>query len=382
MGKDAFLREMMHDVESSKEGLILYNYNDDVHVISESEFANVYGDKDVWLSWRKKAGNDWARTKTDKHANVAAWLTVSSQDSELPNFTFLMHPMSFPPESAPEDVAERLLSCLDPYAYRDGQKKITWGELRKELLKRTNADAHTKTVQEKIAYEHGALAKIVPKYAKPLLYRCNVQQGDMSHEASTPRKIYATIYGMGMRPVNPKKHGGIELINREMQVDYDTPHPFRPDEMGYTRWFMVVPDDKTRPYTNNGATVYRPKSYPLAMQTKDLNDDDLFRFQFSNWRYREPQLTASGETIDDPLKLFDDAGNLVQMFSVGSSLVGTSLNKEQKIRMLMPRQTLDAVKTATTSGSRLGAALDFEWQREIAELTLDPEQNDLWSGLE
>jgi hypothetical protein len=382
-GREAFERECLHMVTESKEGLILYNYNDDVHVISESEFSSVYGSKDIWLSWRKKCGNDWARTKTDKHANVAAWLTVSSQDSELPNYTFLMHPMSFPPESAPEDVAERLLSCLDPYAYKDNQKQVTWGELRKELLKRANSDAHTKTVQEKIAYEHGELAKIIPKYTKPLLYRCNVQQGDMSHEASTPRKIYASIYGMGMRPVNPHKHGGIELINREMQVDYDTPHPFRPNQMGFTRWFMVVPDDKNSPYTNQqGATVYLPKKYPEAIQTKDLHDDDLFRFHFCNWRYREPTLTASGEVIDDPLKMFDDAGNLLQMMAVGSSLQGTLLNKEQKIRMLMPRQTLEGMKTAKTSGDRLVSALAYEWSREIAELTLDPQRRDLLEDLE
>jgi hypothetical protein len=383
-GREAFERECQHEVDQSKEGLILYNYNDQVHVISESEFASVYGHKDVWLSWRKKPGNDWARTKTDKHANVAMWLTVSSQESELPNFTFLMNPMSFPPESAPEDVAERLLTCLDPYAYRESTGKgVTWAKLRAELLKRSNSDAHTATVAEKIAYEHGELARVIPKYTRPLLYRCNVQQGDMSHEALTPRKIYASIYGIGMKPVNPKKHGGIELINRDLQVDYDTPHPFRPNQMGFTRWFMVVPDDRNSPYTGfTGETVYLPKPYPLAIQTKDLHDDDLCRFQFSNWRYREPQLTASGEVIDDPLKLYDDMPNLLQMFYVGSSLQGVALNKEQKIRMLMPKDTLTDMRTAVASTDRLMASLAYEFQREIAELTLDPHQEEFYENLE
>lgn len=378
-GRPAFERECLHQVDQSREGLILYNYNDDVHVISESEFANVYGDSETWLSWRKKCGNDWARTKTDKHANVAAWYTVSSEESALPNFTFLMHPMSFPPESAPEDVAERLLSCLSPYAY----DKVTWEELRKQILKRSNADDHTKTVQEKIDYEHGALAKVIPKYTKPLLYRCNVQQGDMSHEAITPRKIYAGIYGMGMKPVNPKKHGGIELINREMQIDYNEPHAFRPHEMGFTRWHIVVPDDKASPYTSvEGITLYKPKSYPMAIQTKDLHDDDLFRFHFSNWRYREPQLTASGETIDDPLKLYDDAGNLLQMMFVGSSLRGSSLSFEQKVRLLIHPQVTESYERARGHEAKLNSALAMEFARDIAEATLDPNNERQWENYE
>lgn len=381
-GLEAFKREMQHEVESDKEGLILYNYNDDVHVISQSEFDAVYG-KDAWLSWRKKPGNDWARTKTDKHANVATWLTVSSQESELPNFTFLMHPMSFPADTAPEDVAERLLTCLSPYAYTEGGKKVPWSELRKQLLKRINADSHTKTVAEKIAYEHGELARVIPKYTKPLLYKCNVQQGDMSHEADTVRKIYNGIYSLGMKGVNPKKHGGIELINREMQVDYDEPHPFRYGHNGFTRWFMVVPDDISNPYENEkGDKLYKPKPYPIAIQTKDLHDDDLARFQISNWRYQEPKLTQTGEVIDDPLKLFDDLPNLLQMMYVGSHLKGTHLTHEQKVRMLMPKEVQEDMKMAAKSADRLSASLAYEFQRDIAELTLDPTRDKLWSDFE
>ncbi len=302
-GLPAFKREMQHEVEDSNEGLIFYNYDDDVHVISESEFSAVYGSTDVWLSWRKKWANDWARTKTDKHANVAFWQTTSDSSTDVPNISFLMHPMSFPANSAPEDVAERVLSCLSPYAYKD----VTWATLRKDVLKRINADVHTGTIAEKIAYEHGELSKIIPQYTTPLLQRCNVQAGEMSHEQDTVRKIYSSIYHLGMKPTNPKKHGGIETINREMMVDYDEPHPFRDGHNGYSQWFMVVPDDKEREYTQkNGLPVYMPKKYPLAIQTKDLWDDDLCRFQISNWRFREPVLTASGEVVDDPLKLYDD----------------------------------------------------------------------------
>lgn len=382
-GLDSFKRECNHEVEQSKEGVILYNYDDKTHVISESEFAAVFGSKNAWLSWRKKPGNDWARTKTDKHANVAGWWAKSPQDSERPGFMFLMHPMSFPANSAPEDVAERILSCLSPYAYEIREKRVTWADLRKDVLKRANAADHTKTVAEKIEYERGELSKIIPTYSKPLLQRCNVQQGDMSHEQDTVRKIYASVYALGMKPVNPGKHGGTEAINRDMRVDPDEPHAFRPDEKGYTTWAMVVPDDMSKPYrVVNGQTVYRPKPYPLAVDTRDLVDDDLARFHFSNCRYLPPKLTAAGEEIDIPEKIYDDFFNFAQMGYTGSSLKGSSLTTEQKIQMLIPSEVQERVRQAKSGGERDMANLDMEFQRDVAIEKLDPNRDNEWAAWE
>lgn len=371
-GLQSFLREAQHEVEESREGIILYNYDDNVHVISESEFNNVYG-KDSWLWWRKKPGNDWARTKTDKHANVAGWLTVSPSDSPLPNATFLIHPMSFPANSAPEDVAERLLRSLSPFAY----KNVTWSELRRDVLRRANSQDHTKTVADKIAYEHGELSKIVPQYARPLLQRCNVQAGEMSHEQDTVRNIYSQVYGIGMRATNPKKHGGIEAINRAMRVDYTEDHPFR-NQKGYTTWFMVVPDDKDKGEYLPG--IYHPRPYPLAFQTNDLVDSDLWRFQISNWRTRPPILTAAGEVIDEPEKLYDDAPNLMQMWYTGAPLTGTRLTIDQQVQLIIPAETKERLKTAETVGEKLGAAIDYEFQESIARRQLGAEEEvfDLW----
>jgi len=374
-GLPVFLSECQHEVDQSKRGVILYNYDDDVHVISESEFIAAYGSKDVWLTWRKKFGNDWARTKTDKHANVADWLVKSSQDSALPNFTFLMHPMTFPENATAEEVAERALSCLSPFAYKD----VTWEQLRKETKRRTNAEEYTRTEAEKIDYERGALEKVIPIYSKPLLQRCNVQQGEMSHEQNTVRKVYTSIYGLGMKPVNPGKHGGTEEINRAMQVDYNEPHAFRPDQKGYTQWYMVVPDDpeaiKDGEYREvNGKKVYRPKPFPDEFTTTDMWDDDLYRFQLKNCRYRPPILTASGEEIDNPEKMWDDVHNRLQMAYCGSPLQGTSLTLEQKVNLIVPQGVRDSVKMAKTADEKLSAVMTLEFEREAAMGKLVPDE--------
>jgi len=365
-----FLTECQHEVEQSKEGQILYNYDDSVHVISESEFKAKVGDS--WKQWRKKPGNDWARTKTDKHANVAGWLMRSPQYSELPNITFFM-PYSFPADSAPEDVAERLLSTLSPYAYETKDGKVSWAELRKELLRRANADLHTKTVGDKLAFERGELGRTIPKYTRPLLQRCNVQQGEMSHEADTVRKIYSQVYGLGLKGVNPGKHGGIENIINALRVDYESDHPFRPEQKGYTQWFMIAPDDLTRSHELDGKIVYYPKPYPEAMMTNELVDSDLARFQMQNYRHRDPILTASGEVIDEPLKLFDDICNMLMMMYVGNPLTGDSLTIEQQVKILLPEGIEEALVEAKTGTDKLTAMLDLEFQRDIIMERLVPQ---------
>lgn len=377
-GLESFKVECQHEVGLSKEGRILYNYTDEVHVISESEFISVYGSLDAWLSWRKKPTNDWARTKTDKHANVAMWWTVSSEDTPLPNHKFLMYPMSFPADSAPEDVAERLLSCLTPYAY----DKVTWAQLRQDLARRANVDVHTKTVAEKIAYERQEIGRVMQRYATAVLQRCNVQQGEMSHEQDTVRKIYANVYGLSMKPTNPKKHGGTEAWNREMRIDWEMPNPFRTEQLGYSQWHLVVPDDKDQPYReHDGMTVYRPKEYPLSLSTKDMWDDDLCRFHLKNCRYRPPMLTATGEEIDVPEKIYDDFFNAGQMAYVGQPLTGTALSIEQQVQLLIPQEAKTAMAEATTPYGKFGAMLNLEFQEDIAKQTLgiDEEEEYLWA---
>lgn len=361
-GIDSFRRECQHEVDGVKQGQIFYNYSDEVHVISQSEFANKFG-KDAWLKWRKKPGNDWARTKTDKHANVAGWLTISDVNTKFPNATFLIDAMSFPADSAPEDVAERLLTSLSPYAYIERDKKTTWSELRKELLSNSNAARHTQTVAEQMDYERGALSRVIPRYSKDLLQRCNVQQGEMSHEMDTVRKIYASVYGLSFKGINPRKWGGVEAVNREMRVDYDQSHAFRPEQKGYTRWYIIAPDDLGRPYEIDGVTVYYPRPFPKDIKTNDLADTDLARFQFKNWRVRPPALTAAGETIDDPEKMYDDFGNLVQFWYVGAPLRGTSLTPDQKIDMLIPQEVKDALREPE---NKVQNVLAYQWQKNIA----------------
>ncbi len=150
-----------HEVEQSEQGIIVHTYDDDVHVVSESQIASRYGSADAWLEWYKTPFNDWARTKTAFHANVAGFATVSSQNTRLPGLAFYI-PLSFAANAVPEDVATRLLSLLTPFAYGT----TTWQQLVQQGLGRKNADRHFTTWQSRLEYARAFIKNTVKQYSR------------------------------------------------------------------------------------------------------------------------------------------------------------------------------------------------------------------------
>jgi hypothetical protein len=395
-GLEAFMRECQHDVERTAKGQMLHNWNDKIHVISTSEFESKFLVHGMPASWPKDWGNDWARTKSARHANVAFFRTVSPMNSALPGMTFVFHPMSFIEDSQPEDVAERLLSCLEPgplnKEFRD--KHVTWEELRREELLRADAVRHTRTTLERIEYERGVIAEVLPKLVEPVLKKHCVIGGVNSHERDDIRRIYGTVFGLGCRGQNPGKFGGVEAINRNMKVDYTTPHAFRPDQMGFTRWYVVVPDDTTQEpmiatVPVNGQVrhilVYPPAPFANAISPEALHDDQLFRYQMPNWRTRPAVVTVAGEVIDNPEKANDDFGNTLQMLEEGGPLDNTPLSIEEEFEMLIPEtsrlvegETMSLIKQQQQEVARFGALLQLEDKYGADFLFEEQEEEEYW----
>jgi len=389
MGLPAFLRECMHDLEGALEGLIARNYDDAVHPISESEFALAFGSSRAYQTWNKWIFHDYARTKTKFHANVAGYITVSSQNTFYPGFTFIIHPMSFPPNTGGEDVAERLLSVLEQRTIEhDGKEGETWAELRRDTLLRRNVPEHLTARRDQLAFELDVLSEIIPKYSEPVLRRWNVRGGVMSHSEDTLRELYRRAYGIVLSASNPGMFDGVEEINRAMQVDYTVPHAFRPSVNGYTRWAIVVPDDETKQPTEvelvnsrgvkRRGLVYPPIPYPHALKPDDLHDHDLIRYQLSNWRTAPPQLSKTGEKIDIIEKLNDDFGQCLQMFYFKKPLENVPLSVPELVEEHMPAgltlPVLEMTETPEVRAALLQGRLKKldEIRRELARPAVHP----------
>jgi hypothetical protein len=244
--------------------------------------------------------------------------------------------MSFPANTEVEDVAERLLTVLSPYAF----KETTWHQLIKDSLTRANSEVYTSSFRDRIEYERSCLKNVIPTFSRPLLSRFNVRGGVISHPEDTVRKIYNDVFGFGFVPANPTKTEAIEDINRSMKIDYALPHPFRPEQKGFSRWFIVAPDDKNHisPRFVNGTVVYRPVPSKESVQPHELFDWDLIRYQLKNWRWRDPVLSANGEKIDDTLKINDDFGQALQMFYMKNLIGNAPLTRQEQIEALTSEQ--------------------------------------------
>ena len=376
-GLPAFMRECQHDVEQSDEGLVLKNYNDAVHVISRSEFAAVYGTRELPQKWNKRVFNDWARTKTKFHANVLGVLTTASQNAPLPGSMFLFHPMSFPSGTAAEDVAARLLTAISPTVKTPEGIEFTWRQLITSTLQKVNLDHLISDFTKRIEAEREVLAGVIPKFVQPILRAQHFNDFRGSHEQSKTGAlaVYKRVFGLPFKPVNPGGDGGVDTINLIMRVDYSQPHAFRPGVMGLTNFYVVADDDRSKSYKLKGQTVYLPAPYNQSLTPDDLHDADLFRYQASNCRFRDPVLTPAGEKDGDILKLNDDFINGLMMLFYDSVLGALPLTYGEQVEVATPEKyRYDALLEASPHNAGLTPEqeLTFLLNKKFAEQKITP----------
>jgi hypothetical protein len=308
-GRASFLAEYQHDFADDRTELVLNNWDDSVHVIRRSDFARVFGTPHIPAAWNKYVAHDWARTKTQYHANVLAKIAVSSQNSRLPGRVFLYDVMSFPAQTEPEDVAVRFLKSLTPAS------PDQWDDVVRATVSRADLERYIHNTTRLIEARRDVLADVIPDMVSPILEAQNFVEFRMSHEAKTQREIYDKVFGLPFTPMNPGEDGGVAWINHYLQVNYEADNPFLSDRKGAAGFYLVVDDDKYL--------------FPSSITPDSLHDADLARYQFKHWRYRAPKLTEAGMTEHSPQKSNDDVGNALMMIFVDNAVQSVPLTKEE-----------------------------------------------------
>ncbi len=350
-----FLAEFQHKFDQQKEGLVLKNWRDEVHVISRSQFARVFAQERIPDSWYKYAFNDWSKTKSQYHANVAGKLAISSQNSRLPGRLFLFDVMSFPAQTEPEDVAVRFLKSLTP----DDTEQ--WDEIVGASVSRAGLERYIHNTTALIQARRDVLADVIPSLVEPLLEQQRFQTMRMSHEAKTQREIYNQVFGLPFEPMNPGADGGVDWINHYLNVIESNAHPFKPDVMGESWMYLVVEDDKY--------------AYPTDSLPDNLHDADLARYQFSHWRYRAPVINVSGVVEHGPMKMNDDMGNGLMMLLVDNIVQSAPLTKEEtRVAKLSPG--LSPQEVHAHLGMPDYVELRFAQQHELAQMKIHEERED------
>jgi hypothetical protein len=260
----------------------------------------------------------------------------------------------------PEDVAVRLLSTLTPNA----ENGITWRDIVSNSHQRANIGQSFATDAARIEFERSYLKIDIFSKALKAIREYKVFAGAMSHSEDTVRQVFNEVFAFPFIPSNPSRKDSIEDITRALTVDYTKEHLFRPDHKGYTRTYILAPDDETKaPAIRDGRVIYPPRAYPDVLQPHELHDSDLMRYQFSNFRWREPVLTATGEMVDDILKINDDFFQGIQMVYFKKLLNNIPLTPAEQREVLMP----ESLRTAVIEQITDQGVQDMTLQRRILE---------------
>lgn len=331
-GRSAFLAEFNHDLTGDRTESVLPNWRDEVHVITRSQFEAKYGTRTISHYWGRRWFNDWAKTKTAKHANVAGCLSVSAQNTELRGIVFLSNCLSFEAGTEADDVALRILRTISPLVPVEGQLK-TWEEVLRAAHTREGLTGYTSSVTALIEMSRDVRARVIPPLVRKILQAQHLHDFRGSHEQNNNAlAVYRDIYGLPFKPVNPGADGGVELLNSLMKVERTTPHAFKPDErgedglyrLGFSRFYLLVEDHEVVPPPKNA-------------NPRDLHDSALARYQLARWRYLSVRDNDTGEVERGPEKRNDDFGNGC-MFCVHDGLpVAVALSYDEKLEVASPR---------------------------------------------
>lgn len=338
--------EYQNRFDKNKEGKAFPNFLDKdaigfTHIITEADFRRKFGVDRPPPSWNKYIFNDKARTKTEWHANVAGTLTMSGMNTPLPGITFLYDCLSSEADTQPDDFAVEILKCITPKIYVNGQY-YKWEELLRTIITRDNIDRFTHTVKEQITAQRAGLARILPKYVKPLLTSQRYVRLRMSHEADDWRRVYRDTFGLHFEPAVPREGEGVELVNLAMKVDKTVQCPFGrvyydPETgelkpvMGMARFYIIVKDDKVK--------------FPDDNKPDLLHGSDLARYQLTEHRWLPPRLNALGELEQGLEKRNDDFTNGLQFFYYDNCIKARELTQQEMAEALMdPRLQLATIE--------------------------------------
>jgi hypothetical protein len=358
-GRSAFLAEYQHDFTDDRTEKVLPNWDDDVHVITEEEFEAIYGAKEPPDRWYKYGGNDWSKTKSAYHANVSASLTVAGQFDPLPGFIFMFNALSYEAGTLADDVGLAMLKTISPTVTVEGVVR-EWEELVQAQFEREGLSRYVPSPTERLRLERETLAKVIPQYVRPLLEKKRYKRFRGSHEqANDALRIYNDCFGLPFQPANPGEGGGIEWINHYQKVDYERPHPFKPGQMGYARFFLVVKKEQA--------------AYPSAVTPDRLHGSDLARYQFKHWRNRPIKVSESGAIEYGPMKMNDDYGNLLMMQFFDGAPQAAPMTEGERITALTPPESrFESLRIPGKRGMLPHDEISYLAARDMARETLRP----------
>jgi hypothetical protein len=228
---DAVTREQLlkGDWQIKERGDILSMWDEDVHVISWSQFERIFGTRYIPDTWPISVYQDWGTTP--EHPCVTSWFATA-------------------PAKSPTVKGVSMAGAV--FLYRG---LTVWDQ----------------TVRE--------VANTINKLMKPRGELSRASRMLMSHEASSERIAYQREHKLNFQAWKTGKTRGIAQLRNALElVETDKPHPFNPVIMGHPHLYYVVDDDQVG-YAKNDAGLVRHRAEAPA-------------YHWATLKSGEPTLTA------------------------------------------------------------------------------------------
>lgn len=251
------------DWQITTKGDILYMWDEAYHVITWSEFEQVFGSRHIPMHWKIGVFQDWGTT--EEHPCVTSWFATAAKNTP--------------------DVNGVVMAGSVFYFRSMTRTKCTAREVKQAIYREMSENNE---IQRTALWE-------------------------MSHEASSERLEYQRIddqtpYMLPFRNWETGRTRGVEQLKFALTLrDLDKPHPFKSGLMGRPLMYVVVDDkEAVNPKTDAGmvrfraeAPMYRwntPKSgeAPLALLPYPLFNDAIDTVRAAAARYfpRSTSFTA------------------------------------------------------------------------------------------
>jgi hypothetical protein len=263
-GLEAFLAEYQHDFSASEQDRVIPEYDEALHVISWSQFAELFGVRRIPEHWLCEVGHDVGFTAG--HLSAWTWIATAAMNSRLPGVRFRYRGLTF-----------------------------------------TGVNVDEQAIAAKAAMWPGE----------------QVKRWRMSHEALSERKTYKEKYGIPFQQCDSAKTAGISQWRHFLRVDKTRPHPFKDDErlpdgtyrLGSPGWFDIVDDDQlVTPRDDRGLAThrrqtlswrYRPDVLGVGGMSQNLpmkaDDDtaDSTRMITASWSQPAAPLTKAERIVEN-----------------------------------------------------------------------------------
>lgn len=205
---------------------------DSHHVITWSQFTQVFGVPAIPSHWLGAVGQDWG---FDPDPCATVWNFVAGENAgELSGSVF----------------TPAILTCKGEIPDQVGEK--------------------IRLVEDSRGWES------------------RIQYRVMSHEASSQRETYRVKNGLNFQKWKPDSHGGIAQVQHVLKLRHlDKPHPFKPWLNGRPNYYVIVPDDQlVNPKGDEGLALlraeFREYRYTEPTVTERKGSSDIKPYDFFN----------------------------------------------------------------------------------------------------